>query len=97
MKTQNQKNTASQIMCSQTPSPFFFLEIAHQNIRSNCPSAWVPPLESRMDSSTAGEPPLAGVNLGPNHTHYLLLHLRLLGVDVGISYLAILIPAHIAF
>lgn len=43
---------------------------------------------------TSGEPPLAGVDLGSNHTHDLLLHLRLLGVDVGISYLAILIPAH---
>lgn len=44
-----------------------------------------------MDPNAAGERPLAGVDLGPNHTHNLLLHLRLLGVDVGISYLAILI------
>lgn len=47
-----------------------------------------------MDPNTAGEPPLARVDLGPNHTHDLLLHLRLLGVDVSISYLAILISAH---
>lgn len=40
-----------------------------------------------------GEPLLAGVDLCPNHTHDLLLHFGLLGVDVGISYLAILIPA----
>lgn len=39
------------------------------------------------------EPPLAGVDLSADHTHDLLLHLGLLGVDVGISHLAVLVPA----
>lgn len=34
----------------------------------------------------------ARVNLSPDHTHDLFLNLGLLGVDVGISHLAILIP-----
>lgn len=40
-----------------------------------------------------GEPPLAGVDLRPDHAHYLLLHLGLLRVDVGVSHLAVLVPA----
>lgn len=42
-------------------------------------------------SAFAGGSPSAGVYLGPNHTHYLLLHFRFLGVNVGISYLAVFI------
>lgn len=75
-------------MCSRAPSAF--------GIRPEVSS----PKHSLSDclcasaTETYGEPPLAGVDLGPDHTHDLLLHFRLLGVDVGISYLAILIPAY---
>lgn len=36
-------------------------------------------------------PLLAGVDLGSNNTHDLLLHLGLLGVDVGVPHLPVLI------
>lgn len=49
--------------------------------------------EREKEGKRDGESLLAGVDLGPNHTHDLLLHFGLLGVDVGISYLAILVPA----
>lgn len=76
-------------MCSRAPSAFSIRpEVSSpKHSLSACLCASV--------RETYGEPPLAGVDLGPNHTHDLLLHLRLLGVDVGISYLAILVPAHI--
>lgn len=49
--------------------------------------------KEKRERERDGEPLLTGVDLCPNHTHDLLLHFGLLGVDVGISYLAILIPA----
>lgn len=75
-------------MCSRAPAAFSIRpEVSSpKHSLSACLRASAP--------ETNGEPPLAGVDLGPNHTHDLLLHLRLLGVDVGISYLAVLIPAH---
>lgn len=84
----DQNKTTLETMCSRAPSAFSIRpEVSSpKHSLSACPRASAP--------ETYGEPPLAGVDLGPNHTHDLFLHLRLLGVDVGISYLAILIPAH---
>lgn len=80
-------------MCSRAPSSFSIRpedSSPKHSIETGCLPAclhqrdvWIP--------APLGGPPLAGVDLGPNHTHDLLLHLRLLGVDVGISYLAIFI------
>ena len=42
-----------------------------------------------------GGSPLAGVDLGPYHTHDLLLDLGLLGVDVGVAHLTVLVPAEV--
>lgn len=49
--------------------------------------------ERRRERETCGEPPLAGVDLCPDHTHDLLLHLGLLRVNVGVTHLAVLVPA----
>lgn len=73
------------VMCSRAPLSFS----AQPEDSSPKHSLQLPACEP---PASAGKRPLAGVYLRPNHSHYLLLHLRLLGVDVGISYLTILIP-----
>lgn len=78
-------------MCSRAPSDFSIRPGDGSAKHSLYLPVCVPPPVRHMDPSITGESPLAGVDLGPNHTHDLLLHLRLLGVDVGISYLSILI------
>lgn len=78
----------SEIMCSRAASAFSIRpEVSSpKHSLSACLCA--------STRETYGEPLLAGVDLGSNHTHDLLLHLGLLGVDVGISYLTILIPGY---
>lgn len=49
--------------------------------------------EREREREPCGEPPLAGVDLRPDHAHDLLLHLGLLRVNVGVSHLAVLVPA----
>lgn len=105
-KWDNQRKTTSEIMCSRAPSAFAtWPEVSSTKTFAVCPSvcASVKEREQGRGKETGkgwaremerdGKPLLAGVDLCSNHTHDLLLHFGLLGVDVGISYLAIFIPA----
>lgn len=92
-RDQNKTTAEKNVLKSSLVLKVSGLRTARPNIRSNLPArppvslhqrdVWVP--------APLGGAPLAGVDLGPNHTHDLLLHFRLLGVDVGISDLAIFI------
>lgn len=104
-KWDNQRKTTSEIMCSRAPSAFATWPEVSSTKHSLSARLCVPPWKREQERGKEtgkgwarererdGKPLLAGVDLCSNHTHDLLLHFGLLGVDVGISYLAILIPA----